>query len=409
MPGTQDVLKLYKEHLGSGRTNLVKMIGNRVEVASSGCIITTSDGAELLDCGGYGVFLLGHRHPAVTAAVIEQLERHPLGTRLLIEPTVATAAQALARVSPDPLQFVHFVGSGAEATETALKLVRLAGKRHVFCAAGGFHGKTFGALSVTPRPQFQDPFRPLLPGVTVLPYGDTDAVAAALAEQPGSAVVLEPIQGEGGVIIPPAGYLRAVRELCDTYDSMLVLDEIQSGMGRTGRWWASQADGVVPDVMLVGKGLSGGVVPVGAVVATPEAYAPLARDPLVHTSTFGGAPLAMAAVTATVTALESDGLIERAGSLGELILRRLREIVAESGVAHIREIRGRGLLIGIECVSPLAAIELFMSMLEQNVVVNHSLNSHSVVRLTPPALLDDAHLEWLFAAFEKSVRNLNPY
>lgn len=400
------LLRLYKDHLGAGRASLAQMIGGRIEVSSEGAVIVTDDGTELLDCGGYGVFLLGHRHPTVVDAVSAQLNRHPMSSRILIEPTMATAAYDLARISPGPLQYVYFVNSGAEATETALKLARLSGKKSIICADGGFHGKTFGALSVTPRPQFQDPFRPLLPDVTVVPYGDAAAMERALAATPGSAVILEPIQGEGGVIIPPAGYLREVRELCDRHDSLLIIDEIQTGLGRTGRWWAHQADEVTPDIMLVGKGLSGGVVPVGAIVATAPVFAPFSRDPFVHTSTFGGSPLAMAAVSAAVTALESERLVERASSIGAEILERLRAIVAASGGGLIREVRGSGMLIGIECRTPPAAIELFLTMLEQNVVVNHSLNSHTVVRLTPPAVLNDSQLDWLIAAFEKGVEHL---
>ncbi|MCA2212157.1 aspartate aminotransferase family protein [Jidongwangia harbinensis] len=400
------ILRQYRDHLGAGRASLAQLIGGRIEVRSEGGIVVTDDGSRLLDCGGYGVFLLGHRHPTVVAAVAEQLGRHPMSSRILIEPTLATAAADLARVSPAPLQYVYFVNSGAEATETALKLARLHGRKTVICAEGGFHGKTLGALSVTPRAQFQEPFQPLLSGITVVPYGDLEAMAAALAAAPDSAVVLEPIQGEGGVNIPPAGYLRAVRQLCDRHGALLIIDEIQTGLGRTGRWWAHERDGITPDIMLVGKGLSGGVVPVGAVVATPAAFAPLGRDPFVHTSTFGGSPLAMAAVSATVAVLETEDLIARSAAVGAIIVEQFREIVARSGGNLISEVRGSGLLIGIECRTPHAAVELFLAMLEQNVLVNHSLNSHTVVRLTPPAILDDAQLDWLSAAFDKAVQQL---
>ena len=275
------------------------------------------DGRTYLDCGGFGVFLLGHCHPRVVSAVRTQLERHPLSTRLFLNAQLAEAAEALAHAAPEGLDKVFLTGSGAEATELGLKLARLAGRTRVVAMDGGFHGKTLGAVSVTGRAQYRDPFAPLLPDVSFVPFDDPAALAAALADGGAqTAVVLEPVQAEGGVRVPAPGYLREVRRQCTAAGALLVLDEIQTGLGRLGAMWGADLEGVRPDVLLTGKVLGGGVMPVGGVVATAEVFAPLDADPLLHSSTFAGSPLAAAAVTATLAVLREEGVVERVRELG---------------------------------------------------------------------------------------------
>jgi len=395
------VLADLRRHVSKGRASLTQLAGGFVEVCSKGSRVIDSDGREYLDCGGYGVFILGHGHPSVVAAVRRQLDVHPLATRLLAEPRLAEAASKLASVAPGPLELVHFVNSGAEAVETAIKIARTHGKSRLVSMQGGFHGKTMGALSVTARDVYQDPFRPLLPSVTHVPFGDAASLEALLDVAEDCCVILEPVQAEGGVILPPDGYLRQVELLCRRYGAFLVLDEIQTGMGRLGTWWGADREGVVPDVLLVGKGLSGGVVPVAAAVATPAAYAVLNRDPLLHTSTFGGAPLAMAAAHAAITAIEDEAIVPRARELGERLLGALVELPATG--APVTEIRGRGLLIGIECDSSHVAGDLMLELLARRVIVNHSLNDQRVIRLTPPAMMSEEDVSWLLEAMHDSL------
>ncbi|WP_405816479.1 aminotransferase class III-fold pyridoxal phosphate-dependent enzyme [Streptomyces sp. NBC_01390] len=392
-----DVLAAYRKHLGRGRARLASLTGGVMEIASYGARVFDADGKEYVDCGGYGVFLLGHCHPRVVEAVTEQVCRHPLATRLLLEPVAAGAASALAEVTPPGLDYVHFVNSGAEATETAIKLARAHGLKRLISTVGGYHGKTTGALALTAKPFYQDPFRPLLPAEHI-PYGDAEALASALAAGPPACVVIEPVQGEGGVVLPPAGYLRDVQLLCVQYGAFFVLDEIQTGLGRLGTWWGADPEDVRPDVLLVGKNLSGGVIPVAAAVATAEAYAPFDRDPYLHTSTFAGAPVAMAAARAAVQTIAEEGLVERARLLGADILDRVRETLAPLGDA-VTDIRGRGLLIGIEMRDERLAGELVLHLLEAGLLVNHSLNAHRVVRLTPPAVLTPFDLAQISTAF----------
>ncbi len=398
------VLERYAKHVNTGLAALARLTASPVEVAAAGTKVHGSDGHAYLDCGGFGVFLLGHCHPAVVAAVRAQEGRNPLATRLFLNPELAQAAEDLAGVTPAGLDYVFLTNSGAEATEVALKLARLAGKTRVVAMHGGFHGKTMGALSVTGRPQYREPFNPLLPRVDFVPFGDLDALRAALT--PDAVVVLEPVQAEGGVRVPPPGYLRAVREATTRAEAVLVVDEIQSGMGRLGAWWGSDLAGVVPDVLLSGKILGGGVVPVGAVVATRQMFAPLNADPLLHSSTFAGSPLAASAVSATIAAIRAEGLIERTRELGPVVRGLARDAVTRHCPDLVTEVRGEGLLIGVDFISPEAATEFLIGLLDEHVIPSYSLNSSNVLRLTPPALLDTADLQWLGRALDAAARHV---
>ena len=384
-----DVLELYRRHLGSGRSMLGSVLGGITEVESTGPYVIGADGRRFLDVGGYGVFILGHRHPAVVAAVHAQLDRHPLATRVFLEPMTALAAEALAAVAPPGLDQVHFVNSGAEATETALKLARVHGHDRLISAVSGYHGKTLGALSATANPLYQRPFEPLIEARTHVPYGDLDAMRAVLADVGRrGCVILEPVQGEGGVVVPPPGYLEGVSALCRQVGAFLVLDEVQTGLGRLGAWWGISDTDVRPDLVLVGKGLSGGVVPVAAVLATAAAYQPFGDDPFLHTSTFGGSPLASAAALAAISVMREESIVERAAALGTSLLARLREVGA-GWPGLVTEVRGRGLLIGLKLANPGLVGEMVLSLVDRDVLANHSLNAASVLRLTPPAILTD--------------------
>jgi putrescine aminotransferase len=382
------------------------MFGGDVEVSSAGTWVRTSAGRELLNCGGYGVFITGARHPRVVEAVRRQLDANPVATRLLIEPTAALAAEALVSTTPDGLNRVHFACGGAEAVEAAIKLARANGKRRLISMINGYHGKTLGALSVTAKPLFQDPFRPLLPGVSRVPFGDARALEAELSTSDSEAcVIVEPVQGEAGVIIPPFGYLAEVSALCKEYGAFLVLDEIQTGLGRLGYWWGAERDEIVPDVLLAGKALGGGVLPVSAAIATEEAFAPFDRDPFIHTSTFSGSPLGMAAAVAAVEVIRDENLVWRSRWLGEL-LREEIESILRGIFGSVVQVRGLGLLIGIEFSVEGLAGELLLELMAAGVIANHSLNSARVLRLTPPAVLDHQDIDFLLLAMERAARGL---
>ncbi|MFC4031600.1 aspartate aminotransferase family protein [Streptomyces polygonati] len=403
----QEILDLYRAHLSKGRATVAELFGSHMEVASSGAWLQTSDGKEYLNCGGYGVFMLGARHPTVMEGVRRQLELHPISTRILLEPTVGRAAEALSSVVPAGLNRIHFAVTGAEAVETGLKLARANGKRRLVSMQRGYHGKTLGALSATAKEVYQKPFRPLLPDVTHVPWGDLDALRAELAQYPGqTAVIIEPVQGEGGVNLPPEGFLTGVEALVREFDDFLILDEVQTGMGRLGAWWGADLYGITPDVLLAGKALGGGVVPVSAALANRRTFSPFDKDPYLHTGTFTGSPLLMAAVQGAITATREEQLVPKAADLGRRLLEGFEAISRKNIPELIVEVRGQGLMIGIEFIEAGLAGELLIELFNHGVVANHSMNQSAVMRFTPPAILTDSDVEFLMTAFDLATRAL---
>ncbi|ARF53717.1 aspartate aminotransferase family protein [Streptomyces gilvosporeus] len=405
--GRKAVLDHLRDHVNRGHARIASLLGLPLEVRSAGALVYDEGDTPHLDCGGYGVFLLGHRHPDVVDAVAGQLGRHPLSTRALLDPHVATAAQLLSSVAPANLPYAFFVNSGAESVELAIKLARANGCRRVIAAERGFHGKTLGALSATGNDRYRTGLEPLLPGVEFVPFGDADALKAALGgDTTRACVLLEPVQAEGGVRMPPQGYLREVRELCTEFRALLVMDEIQSGLGRLGSWWGCDEEGVCPDVLTTGKVLSGGVVPVAATLASAEVYEVLNQDPLLHSSTYGGNPLATVAAATTIRVLQRDRIVERAAELGSRLLPQVTDALAAAGPDVIREVRGRGLLLGIEFASEALAGLFLTHMFRERVLTSYTLNASRVIRLTPPAILESDHIDWLLGSLERSAAAL---
>ncbi|MGB3771286.1 MAG: aminotransferase class III-fold pyridoxal phosphate-dependent enzyme [Rhodococcus sp. (in: high G+C Gram-positive bacteria)] len=397
------VLTHTREHLSESRATVASMLGDIVEDRSLGARVWSTEDVEYLNCGGYGTLLLGARHPRVTEAVIAQLARNPVATRTLLEPRVAEAAAALASRLPSTLSKVYFGGSGTEATEAAVKMACATGHHRLIGAGRGYHGKTLGALALTANPSYQDPFRRLVVPATRVPYGDVAALSDAIGDNASDACVfLEPIQGEGGVVIPPPGYLAAVSALCRSRGALLVIDEIMTGLGRTGVWWESEREHVEPDIVLVGKSLGGGVIPVSAAVATPQAFSALDIDFGIHTSTFSGAPLGMAAACAALEVIEDEGLVGRSDRLGTALLHELRCLTARCAAV---DVRGRGLLIGLDFGDAGTAGRFLLALLDRRVVANHSLNASPVVRLTPPATMTDADVDWLLDAVAGALQS----
>ncbi|MEW5506639.1 aspartate aminotransferase family protein [Pseudomonas antarctica] len=400
----EQIDQYFRQHVNSGYARLASLMNLPIEHASRGVYIYDSQGRQYLDAGGYGVFFLGHGHPVVVEAVTRQLQQNALASKLLLNPQQALAAQALAARCPGNLDYVFFCNSGAEATEAGLKLARLNGCRRTLSTLGGFHGKTLGALAVTGRESYREPFSGLLSESVFVPFGDSAALEQQLLASPEKAcVILEPIQAEAGVILPPPGYLTRVRELCDQYSAVLIIDEIQSGLGRTGHWWACDQEQVVPDIMLVGKSLSGGCVPVSAMVASAAIYAPFNRNPTVHTSTFGANPLAMAAVQATLQVMVQEDLVARARLMGQDLHARFSALLQRMGLAEHVTLRSAGLLLGFEFSDASIAANMVMALIEQHIIVCHSLNDHRVVRLTPSPLLTAQDCNWLIEGFAQAL------
>lgn len=403
MSDFEQVTSAYRAHVNRGHALIATVTGTAAESSAQGVIVKDHRGEAYLQCGGFGVLTLGHGHPKVVEAVGQQLRRLPMTGRVLLSPELAAAAEALASHTPEGLEYAFFHCSGAEAVELAIKLARANGHRRIISMEGGFHGKTTGALSVTGRELYREPFEPLLEGVTFVPFGDAGALAAALAEgdEP-AAVILEPVQSEAGVRIPPEGYLAEVERACRATGALLIVDEIQTGLGRLGAWWGCERESVKPDLLLSGKALGGGVMPVSAVVATEAAFAPLNRDVSIHSSTFAGMPLAMAAVTATLEVIEEEGIVERARELGPRLLEVVRSAVADSCPHLVSDVRGDGLMLGIELPSATIAADLLIQLQRRRVLTSASFNAREVIRFTPPAILEEEHIEWLDRALREA-------
>ena len=363
-------------------------------VRGSGSRVWDDEGAEYIDLiAGIAVNAIGHAHPRYIEAVSAQLSTLGHTSNLYATEPAIALAERLIRLAGKPQNArVFFCNSGAEANEAAFKIARLTGRSGMVVAAGSFHGRTMGALALTAQPAKQDPFRPLPGDVSVVPYGDEVALRAAVSGQT-SAVFLEPIQGEGGVVVPPDGYLGAARRICDEKGALLVLDEVQTGIGRTGRWFAHQRDDVVPDIMTLAKGLGGGL-PIGAVLASGRAADLL--KPGSHGSTFGGNPVVASAALAVIDIIEDEGLLARAVMLNGRLSGEL--VAASRGL--VDHVRGRGLLLGAVIAGDHAqAIE--RSARAQGLLVN-AIGSR-VVRLAPALTITDDDVDEVIGRWGRAL------
>jgi acetylornithine aminotransferase len=353
-------------------------------VRGEGAHVWDDQGNEYVDLlGGIAVNALGHGHPALVRAVTEQLQTLGHVSNFFTSPAQVELAERLVTLLDAGPAKVFLTNSGTEANEAAFKLTRRTGRTHVVAAEGGFHGRTMGALALTSKEAYRTPFAPLPGDVTFVPYGDTEALAAAVTDQT-AAVLLEPMQGEAGVVVPPAGYLAAARAVADAHGALLWLDEVQTGMGRTGTWFAHHLEdlggGIRPDVVTLAKGLGGGF-PIGACIGVGAAADLL--QPGNHGTTFGGNPVACAAALAVLDTIAAEGLLEHVTVLGQ----KIRDGLAAD--PRVAEVRGEGLLIGLDLVSETSA-QVAAAAQAAGFIVNNPTPAR--IRLAPPLVLgeDDA-------------------
>jgi len=355
-------------------------------VKGKGAVLYDVKGKEYIDCmGGYGVSLVGHCHPRVIKAIREQSERLIACHGSYYNDKRAELLEKLVKISPKGLNKIFFCNSGAESVECALKAARkYTGKNGIVSMVRGYHGKTLGALSATWSPKYRRPFQPWInPNLKFVPFGTIEKADEAVTEET-AAIIVEPIQGEGGVHIAPDGFLQGLRDLCDDRDALLIFDEVQTGFGRTGHMWASEHWDVTPDVMCVAKAMGGGF-PIGATIAKGEIMDSLAVGE--HSSTFGGNPLACAAASATIDVILDEKLADRALVLGEHFRQILKGMVDDLRV--LREIRGLGLMIGLE--SRLFIRDVLMKALERGLILLYS--GKNVIRFLPPLVIEKSQLE----------------
>lgn len=419
------VRDLYKEYINSGLASMMALLDfDKRFVKALGVEVWDQDGEVYLDfLGSYGALNMGHNPYRVIEAIDKVKKDVPKMMQASLNPFTGALAANLSEIAPGDLQYTFFCNSGTEAVESALKTARIYGDRNkILYCRNSFHGKSFGSLSVTGREKYRTPFKPILPGCLEIEYDNLESVEMHMSSGDIAAIILEPVQGEGGVIVPQEGYLKGVRELCDKYGVLMIVDEIQTGMGRTGRYFACQHEGVIPDIMCLAKSLGGGMMPIGACMTTEKvfkkAYGSMDKC-LLHTTTFGGNSLAMAAGIAAIELLVEDRLDERAEEMGSYALEKLK--VLKRKYSFIKDVRGKGLIIGIEFssgegslvdrLSKGAASKLgkeYMGSLvagellnKYRIITAYTLNNPNVIRFEPPLVIAKSQIDYMVDSLDK--------
>lgn len=408
----------FSNHFNRGFLEFRKSVeasGERaaIEWSGDGALIRDTTGREWIDClGGYGLLNLGWSHPQVVDAVRAQLNRSPMPSQELLDPLRGALARLLALITPGDIQYFFLAASGTEAIEGALKVAKIyTGKSGFIAATRGFHGKTLGSLSLMGKSDYRQPVMPLYPNIQWVPFGDAAAIQqrleiAALVGQDIAAVVLEPIQGEAGAIVPPDDYLPRVRELCTQHGVLLIADEVQTGMGRTGKLFGVDHWGVAPDIICMGKSLGGGVMPVSAFGARPEIWEGLMNpNPFMHTTTTGGNPLACAAAIAAINVTLSEDLPAVAGDKGAYFIGKLQEIAEDYPMIY-EKITGRGLLIGQHFHDGDLGFAVAAGLFKRDVLVAGTLTNARTIRIEPPIYISREQMDTVLDRLEDTLKEI---
>ncbi len=406
----------FDHHINPGFLEYRKSAGADdmvMEWMSNGDTFFDLHGNTYIDClGGFGAFNCGHRHPRIIKTVMNQLDKQPLSSAELIDANRSLLARILADVTPGDLQYTFFTSSGTEAVECGLKMATLATGRHYYVAfQGDFHGKTMGSLSLTSKEHFRGPFLPLLQGTRHAPFGDLDYLKKLIdcmeytGELP-AAIIYEPIQGEAGVQIPPDDFIPGIREICDKYDIMMVADEVQAGMGRTGYLFATDYSNVAPDILCLGKSISGSVVPLSACVCTERAFRGMFPDPLLHSTTTGGNPLATAAGIAAFNVILSEDLCGRAKKSGAVFMEGLEKLHRKYPKL-LTTYRGRGLMIAMEFCDGDLGYEVVYEAFNRKLLLSGSLINAKTIRIEPPLNITGEHVRKALEILDESMAIVN--
>ncbi len=408
----KESVEFWNEHVNAGFLQYRKSVSTdytAVEWEDEGAVFRDVNGKEFIDMlGGFGIYVVGHRHPKVLKAVTDQLQKQAIHSQELIDPLRTYLAKLVSQITPGDLQYSFFSNSGTESVEGCLKMAMLTtGRRKLVGTIGAFHGKTLGALGGTSKAFFREQFLPLLNWMHV-PFGDVDSLAMVLksGEFTGdrvAAVVIEPIQGEGGIVVAPPGYLAAARAICDEYGAMLVFDEVQSGMGRSGKMFCCEHDGVTPDLMALGKGFGGGVMPIGAVVGTQKTWQKYIDNPFLHTTTFGGNPLACAAAIATIHVLLEEDLLKAAAEKGEYLLKQINALAARYPKV-LKLARGRGLMLGMEFTDNDLGYKVATELFSRQILISGTYINARVLRVEPALTIGYPQLDIFLARLEESLK-----
>jgi putrescine aminotransferase len=413
----KDTVKSFHTYFNSGFLAYRKSVAEAEQFASiewtgQGTKIEDIMGRQYIDClGGFGIYSAGIRHPRIVDAVRQQLEAMPLSSQELLDPLRGALAELLGEIAPGNLQKCFFINNGTDAVEGAMKLARLYTEKSGFISTlRGFHGKSYGSLSLMGKAEFRVAFEPLLQDVYFVEFGDAEEVEWQLkkARDVGldiAAVVAEPVQGEAGAIVPPDDYWPRLREICDEYDVLLIADEVQTGMGRTGRLWGVDHWNIIPDIMCLGKSLGGGVMPLSAFISTPEIWTVLEKNPFLHSSTFGGNPLACAAGIAAINVTLEEELPAKAAEAGEYFMVGLRELQARYSDV-VLDVRGKGLLIGVEFASTEFGYSVAAGLFRRGVLVAGTLLNAKTIRIEPALFIERKEIDEVLNRLDDTLRSL---
>lgn len=408
-----DSVKNFNEHVNPGWLKYRKSVSTDatfVEWEDSNETFRDIHGTEFIDClGGFGVYTAGHRNPEIVKAVHAQLNRYALHSQELVDPLRGYLAKLLAMCTPGDLQYAFFCNGGAEANEMALKLARLASGKHYFIATiNGFHGKSFGAVSVTGKAVYRKPYLPMIQGVQHVEFGNAEAVETAIKNlihtgETVAAVIVEPIQGEAGIVLPPDDYLKKLRMICDEYDVFLILDEIQTGMGRTGTLWACEYYDVVPDILTYGKAFGGGVMPITGIIARPHLWVQELQDNpwILGSPTFGGNPLACAAAIAAIKFTIENDLPGQIREKGAYLMNKLLKLKEKHEI--LIDVRGKGFLIGLEYPTPEIGWSVSKGLFKRGVMTGGTLNNAKVNRIEPPGIISYKTLDTIVERLDETL------
>jgi putrescine aminotransferase len=412
-----ETVEAYENHVNRGFISYRKSVTEAgqfaaLEWSGHGSLLQDLLGREYIDClGGYGIFSAGINHPRIIQAVQAQMGRMALNSQELLEPWRAALAKLLAGITPGELGCCFFINNGTDAVEGAIKLARLHTRRNTFLSTiGGFHGKSLGSLSLMGKGSFREPFSGGLQDVRFAPFGDADALEqefckAEAVGTPIAAFVVEPVQGEAGAVVPPNDYLPRARESCTRHGALLIADEIQTGLGRTGKLWGVDHWGVEPDIMCLGKSLGGGVMPLSAFISTPAIWEALVPNPVIHSTTFGGNPIACVAGIAAITVTLEEDLPAQAAMKGDFLLKELRVLKARYPDV-LSEIRGKGLLIGLEFPSDAIGYQCAGALFRRGVLVAGTYSKARTIRIEPPLGISMELLREVLNRLEDSFKEI---
>ena len=412
-----ETVEAYERHVNRGYIGYRKSVTEAgqfaaLEWSGNGSVLRDLLDREYIDClGGYGIFSAGVNHPTIVKAVTDQIHRMALNSQELLEPWRAALAKVLAEITPGELQNSFFINNGTDAIEGAIKLARLYTRRHTFISTlGGFHGKSLGSLSLMGKASFREPFQSGLQDVRFVPYGDAaaledeldrcDAVGTHIA-----GVVLEPVQGEAGGVVPPDDYLPRARAACTRYGALLIADEIQTGMGRTGKLWGVDHWQVVPDIMCLGKSIGGGVMPLSAFIASAKVWEVMIPNPIIHSTTFGGNPIACAAGLAAIEVTLEEDLPGQAASKGDFLLRELAALQRKYPQV-LAEAHGKGLLIGMEFQTQEIGWAVAAGLFKRGVLVAGTYSKAQVIRIEPALGIPQRLLEEMLGRLEETFKEV---